>query len=196
MNSGKKIEMKNIVIFASGNGTNAQCIAEYFKDRNDVRIPLLLCNKKNAYVFERARNLGIPSRLVTREEFHSDSLTEELLRIPADLIVLAGFLWLVPEKMVRAFPKRIVNIHPALLPKYGGKGMYGDRVHEAVIAAKEKQSGITIHLIDEEYDKGTTLFQATCPVEASDTPDSLAQKIHQLEHRHFPEVIDRYLNTL
>ena len=196
MNSGKKFEMKNIVIFASGNGTNAQCIAEHFASRNDVRIPLLLCNKKNAYVFERARNLGIPSRLVTREEFHSDSLTEELLQIPADLIVLAGFLWLVPEKMVRAFPKRIVNIHPALLPKYGGKGMYGDRVHEAVIAAKEKQSGITIHLIDEEYDKGTTLFQATCTVEVSDTPDSLAQKIHALEHRHFPEVIDRYLQTL
>ena len=196
MNFGKKLKMKNIVIFASGNGTNAQCIAEYFKERNDVHIPLILCNKKNAYVFERAKNLGIPSRHFSREEFHSEAFVEELRQIPADLIVLAGFLWLVPEKMVEAFPKRIVNIHPALLPKYGGKGMYGDRVHEAVIAAKEKQSGITIHVIDKEYDKGTTLFQATCPVTADDTPDSLAQKIHRLEHRHFPEVIDQYLQTL
>jgi len=188
--------MKNIVIFASGNGTNAQCIAEHFKSREDVRIPLILCNKKDAYVFERARRLGIAARYFSREEFHSEAFVEELRQIPADLIVLAGFLWLVPEKMVKAFPKRIVNIHPALLPKYGGKGMYGDRVHEAVIAAKEKQSGITIHLIDEEYDKGKTLFQAACPVTADDTPDSLAQKIHRLEHRHFPEVIDQYLLTL
>ena len=182
--------MKNIVIFASGNGTNAQCIAEYFKDRNDVRIPLLLCNKKNAYVFERARNLGIPSRLVTREEFHSDSLTEELLRIPADLIVLAGFLWLVPEKMVRAFPKRIVNIHPALLPKYGGKGMYGDRVHEDVIKSGDKESGITIHYVNNEYDSGDIIFKATCPILPDDTPDSLAERVHALEYQHFPHVIE------
>ncbi len=188
--------MKNIVILASGNGSNAQNIAEYFASRKDVNIPLILCNKKGAYVFERARNLGIPARLIDRTEFASETLVEELKGIPADLIVLSGFLWLVPERLVKAFPHRIINIHPALLPKFGGKGMYGEKVHEAVVAAGEKESGITIHLIDEDYDKGIPLFQATCPVESHDTPESLAQKVHALEYRHFPEVIDQYLQTL
>ena len=188
--------MKNIVILASGNGSNAQNIVEYFSDRKDVNIPLILCNKKNAYVFERAKKLGIPARLLHRDNFDTDELVEELKQIPADLIVLAGFLWLVPERWVKAFPKRIVNIHPALLPKFGGKGMYGEKVHEAVVAACEKQSGITIHLIDENYDKGTTLFQATCPIEANDTPETVAQKVHALEYAHFPHVIDEYLQSL
>ena len=188
--------MKNIVILASGNGSNAQNIAEYFAGRKDVNIPLILCNKKNAYVFERAKNLGIPSRLLRRDTFDTDEILEELRSIPADLIVLAGFLWLIPERWVKAFPKRIVNIHPALLPKFGGKGMYGGKVHEAVVAAREKVSGITIHLIDENYDRGTTLFQATCPVEENDTPEDVAQKVHTLEYEHFPHVIDEYLQTL
>ncbi|MBO4282129.1 MAG: phosphoribosylglycinamide formyltransferase [Bacteroidales bacterium] len=188
--------MKNIVIFASGNGSNAQNIAEFFATRQDARIAKIFCNKKNAYVFERAKNLGIPSRLITKEEFDSDAFVRELRETPADLIVLAGFLWLVPARLVQAFPGRIVNIHPALLPKFGGKGMYGDNVHQAVIAAGETQSGITIHLIDEHYDKGRTLFQARCSVEPQDTPETLAQKVHALEYRHFPEEIANYLQTL
>lgn len=188
--------MKNIVIFASGNGSNAQNIAEHFASRQDVRIAKIYCNRKNAYVFERARQLGIPSQLINRERFDSDAFVSELQQIPTDLIVLAGFLWLVPARLVQAFPERIVNIHPALLPLFGGKGMYGDKVHQAVIEAGESQSGITIHLIDERYDQGRTLFQARCKVEAADTPESLAAKVHALEYKHFPEVIDRYLHSL
>lgn len=188
--------MKNIVLFASGNGSNAENIVRYFAGREDVAFPLLLCNKKEAYVFRRAENLHLPARHISRQEFQSEALVRELQRIPADLIVLAGFLWLVPPAMVAAFPKRILNIHPALLPKFGGKGMYGEKVHEAVVAAKEKESGITIHAIDADYDKGSIVFQAKCPVTPDDTPDSLAQKVHQLEYTHFPQVIDQYLQTL
>lgn len=188
--------MKNIVLFASGNGSNAENIVRYFSTRQDVAFPLLLCNKRDAYVFERARNLNIPSRYIGREEFKSEDLVRELQHIPADLIVLAGFLWLMPPQMINAFPKRILNIHPALLPKFGGKGMYGEKVHEAVIAAGEKESGITIHAIDADYDRGTTVFQAKCPVTKEDTAETLANKVHQLEYAYYPEIIDKYLQSL
>ena len=187
--------MKNIVIFASGNGSNAENIVRYFAGRDDVSFPLLLCNRKEAYVFHRAENLHLPARYISRQEFQSEALVRELQQIPADLIVLAGFLWLVPPAMVAAFSHRILNIHPALLPKFGGKGMYGGKVHEAV-AAGEKESGITIHAIDADYDKGSIVFQAKCAVTSDDTPDSLAQKVHQLEYAHFPKVIDQYLQTI
>ena len=147
-------------------------------------------------MFERARNLNIPSRYIGREEFKSEDLVRELQHIPADLIVLAGFLWLMPPQMINAFPKRILNIHPALLPKFGGKGMYGEKVHEAVIAAGEKESGITIHAIDADYDRGTTVFQAKCPVTKEDTAETLANKVHQLEYAYYPEIIDKYLQSL
>lgn len=188
--------MNRIVIFASGNGTNAQNIVEYFKDREDVNISLILCNKKDAYVLERAKKLGIPSRMVSRKQFESEDLVEDLKQLQTDLIVLAGFLWLVPKAMLSAFSGRILNIHPALLPKFGGKGMYGERVHESVIAAGEKESGITIHVIDSDYDRGRIIFQAKCAVEHRDTAKTLANKVHRLEYMYFPEVIDKYIKTL
>ncbi len=188
--------MKNIVLFASGNGSNAENIVNYFAKREEVAFPLLLCNKRDAYVFERAKRLKVPARHIGRTEFQSDELVRELQQIPADLIVLAGFLWQIPPAMIEAFPHRILNIHPALLPKFGGKGMYGERVHEAVIAAGEKESGITIHAIDADYDRGTVIFQAKCPVTPDDTPEMLAQKVHKLEYAHFPAVIDNYLEHL
>ena len=189
--------MKRIAIFASGSGSNAENIANYFKNSTEVEIPLILANTPKAYVLERAKKLGIESVVVTNEEFRAaDNVIEILNEKKIDFIVLAGFLLLVPAKLVAAYPGRIVNIHPALLPKHGGKGMYGDRVHEAVVAAGDTESGITIHLIDERYDCGTTFFQATCPVLPTDTPHDVAEKVHALEYKHFPHVIEEILNTL
>ncbi len=186
--------MKRIAIFASGNGSNAQRIAEYFSVINDAEVALILSNRKDAYVLERARNLGIPAKLFDRNAFYS---SEEVLSWLYDaqikLIVLAGFLWLIPSSMIAAFPSAIVNIHPALLPKYGGKGMFGEAVHKAVIEAGEEESGITIHYVDEKYDHGNIIFQARCAVEKGETPASLAQKIHKLEYEHFPGVIEQLL---
>ena len=182
--------MKRLSIFVSGNGTNLQCIAEYFADNKDVEIVNVVCNNPKAYSIERAKKLGIPLRMITKEEFKSEAFIKEMQDLHVDLIVLAGFLWKLPENLVKAFPKKIVNIHPALLPKYGGKGMYGHHVHEAVVAAGEQESGITIHIVDHHYDRGTTLFQARCTVTPEDTPDTLAAKIHLLEKEHFPRVID------
>lgn len=183
-----------IAIFGSGNGTNAQCIAEYFKNHKTIEIDCIVYNKKEAYIAERATNLGIASQYFGKKDFYeSDTVINYLKKRGIDYIVLAGFLWLVPENMLSAYEGKIVNIHPALLPKYGGKGMYGDRVHEAVIAHHEQESGITIHEVDNHYDQGATLFQARCQVEPGDTPDSLAQKIHKLEHQHFPHVIESWI---
>lgn len=188
---------KNIAIFASGSGTNAENIIRHFQGNKDVNVALVVSNKPDAYVLVRAANLHVPSLTLTREEF---ARGEELARLMKergiDFIVLAGFLLRVPEALIEAYPSRIVNIHPALLPKYGGKGMYGDRVHCAVVEAGERESGITIHLIDEQYDRGTTVFQAKCPVLPGDTPDDVARKVHALEYAHYPEVIGQLLADL
>ena len=189
--------MKNIAIFASGSGSNAENIANYFADSDYAQVTLIVANNPNAYVLERAKMLNIESITVTKAEFMAaDTLIEELQKRNIDFIVLAGFLLLVPQKFIDAYPGRIVNIHPALLPKHGGKGMYGDRVHKAVVECGDTESGITIHLIDEQYDKGTTFFQAKCPVLPTDTPDDVAAKVHALEYEHFPHVIEEILHSL
>ena len=186
--------MKQIAIFASGSGTNAQRIATYFKDSDKVKINRIYSNKPDAYVLNRAKNLNIPTTVFTRDDFyHTDKILNQLIKEKTDLIVLAGFLWLVPDNILIAFPDRIINIHPALLPKYGGKGMYGNRVHEAVISSGDKKSGITIHYVNERYDEGKIIFQATCPVVPDDTPETLAAKVHQLEYKYYPEVIENIL---
>ena len=186
---GKPIRL---AILGSGNGTNAQQISEYFAGRTDVEVACIIYNKRDAYIAERAKRLGIESHYFGRADFYENGVVMDYLRQKrADWVILAGFLWLVPQDMLAAFPGRIINIHPALLPKYGGKGMYGHHVHEAVVANHETESGITIHIVDEHYDRGTTLFQARCTVTPDDTPDTLAAKIHLLEKEHFPRVIDR-----
>ena len=186
--------MKRLSIFVSGNGTNLQRIAEYFADNKDVEIANVVCNNPNAYSIERAKKLGIPLRMITKQDFKSEAFVEELQSLGIDLIVLAGFLWKVPEALIKAFPKRIVNIHPALLPKYGGKGFYGEHVHEAVVAAKEAQSGITVHYVNELYDSGEIILQARVSLDENETPDSLAMKIHQLEQAYFPVAIEQVLH--
>ena len=189
--------MKRIALFASGSGSNAEKIAEYVADSTDVKITLMLSNNPKAGVIERARRLHIPVLLFDRTTFYNTSqITEILLNQNVDLIVLAGFMWLMPADLVKAFPDRIVNIHPALLPKFGGKGMYGHFVHEAVAAAGETESGITIHYVNEHYDEGQIIFQATCPVAPSDTPDAIARNVQALEHRHYPRVVAEVLSTL
>ena len=180
-----------LAILGSGNGTNAQQISEYFAGRTDVEVACIIYNKKDAYIAQRAKNLGNESHYFGRSDFFQNgNVLKYLAEKKVDWVILAGFLWLVPEDMLAAYPNRIINIHPALLPKYGGKGMYGHHVHEAVVAAGEHESGITIHIVDRHYDRGTTLFQARCSVTPDDTPDSLAAKIHLLEKEHFPRVID------
>lgn len=182
--------MKKIAIFASGSGSNAENIANYFKGNDGIEIALIVTNNPKAYVIERAKKLNIPYKVVTKAEFMEADMVLEMMRnYSIDFIVLAGFLLLVPKKLIDAFPSRIVNIHPALLPKHGGKGMYGDNVHKAVVKCGDTESGITIHLIDAEYDKGTTFFQAKCKVLPTDTPDDVATKVHALEYEHFPRVI-------
>ena len=185
--------MKKLSIFVSGNGTNLQRIAEYFLEDWAVKIENVVCNNPNAYAIERAKNLNIPLRMITKQDFNSEAFVKELQDLGIDLIVLAGFLWKLPENLVKAFPKKIVNIHPALLPKYGGKGFYGEHVHEAVVAAKEAQSGITIHYVNELYDSGEIILQARVSLDENETPDSLAAKIHQLEQAYFPVAIEQVL---
>ena len=187
--------MKRLSIFVSGNGTNLQRIAEYFADNKNVEIVNVVCNNPKAYSTERAKNLGIPLRMITKEDFKSEAFIKELQDLRVDLIVLAGFLWKIPENLVKAFPRKIVNIHPALLPKYGGKGFYGEHVHEAVVAAKEAQSGITVHYVNELYDSGEIILQAHVALDEKETPDSLAAKIHRLEQAYFPVAIDYVLNS-
>jgi phosphoribosylglycinamide formyltransferase-1 len=187
--------MSNVVLFASGSGTNAENIALFFRDNPDMYVSYILSNRSNAGVLDRAKKLNIKTMVFDREMFvNSDTVLSFLKDISADLIVLAGFLWLVPKHIVKAFPNRIINIHPALLPKYGGKGMYGDRVHQMVIENGEKESGITIHYVNEKYDDGDVIFQARCPVEKNDTPQTLARKIHDLEYKYYPEIVQKVLN--
>lgn len=181
---------KNLAIFASGSGTNAENIVNHFKISPVAEVRLILSNKPNAFVLERARKLNLPTQVFDKKDFYdSNKVLNTLAEHKIDWVVLAGFLWLVPNSLIRAFPNKIINIHPALLPKFGGKGMYGDKVHQAVIEAGEPVSGITIHLVNEHYDEGRVLFQASCPVVAGDTPQSLAAKVHQLEYTYYPQVI-------
>ncbi|MES2733868.1 MAG: phosphoribosylglycinamide formyltransferase [Bacteroidota bacterium] len=183
-----------IAIFASGSGSNAQKIMEYFEAHPQVRVTLVLTNNPTAGVLQRAASLHIPTHVFNRNEFYQ---TDDVLRVLQEhritFIVLAGFLWLMPSNLVVAYPRRIVNIHPALLPKFGGKGMYGSRVHEAVVQAGEKESGITIHYVNEHYDEGQVIFQASCALQSGDTPEIVAHKVLELEHRHFPAVIEKVI---
>ena len=182
--------MKKIAIFASGSGSNAENIIQYFAQKPQFCVKSVFCNVPDAYVLERAKKYRIPSFVFNREEFRNpDKEFRQLQEQEIDFIVLAGFLWLMPSFITAAWPNKIVNIHPALLPAYGGKGMYGHHVHEAVIAAGEKESGITIHYVNDHYDQGAIIFQAKCPVLPTDTPDDLAARVHELEYRYFPQII-------
>lgn len=186
-NSHHKI---NIAIFASGAGSNAQQIIHQFSGSVFINISLIVCNKPGAGVLQIADKAGIPSLLIEKERFFNcDNYLPELKKQHIDFIVLAGFLWKMPAALIYAYPKKIINIHPALLPKHGGKGMYGSKVHEAVIAAGDNESGITIHYVDELYDHGEIIFQAKCEVARHETAETLAQKIHLLEHANYPGVI-------
>ena len=187
--------MHHIAIFASGAGSNAQSIINYFKNHPSIRIALIVSNKPQAGVLAIAERENIPSIIIEKEKFfRGDAYLPELKKAKIDFIVLAGFLWKVPEKLIEAYRNAIVNIHPALLPKYGGKGMYGEKVHETVIANKEKESGITIHYVDEHYDNGDVILQSKCPVMEDDTPNTLAQRVHELEYAHYSLVIERLLS--
>jgi len=183
-----------IAIFASGSGTNAEAIIKYFRNHETIEIALLLSNNPQAYALERAKKFNIKSGVFNRSQFReSNEVLNKLEDHAITHIVLAGFLWLVPQNLIDAFPSHIVNVHPALLPKYGGKGMYGSNVHEAVRAANEIETGITIHIVDEHYDEGDILFQARCEVNSEDTPEAIAQKVHHLEHTHYPREIERWI---
>lgn len=183
--------MKKIAIFASGSGSNAENIIQYFAQKPQFCVKSVFCNVPDAYVLERAKKYRIPSFVFNREEFRNpDKVFRQLQEQEIDFIVLAGFLWLMPSFITAAWPNKIVNIHPALLPAYGGKGMYGHHVHEAVIAAGEKESGITIHYVNDHYDQGAIIFQAKCPVLPTDTPDDLAARVNELEYRYFPQIIE------
>lgn len=196
MISDQLTNKKKIAIFASGAGSNAKKIIEHFSGHSAFEIALIVSNNPNAGVLEIAKTNSVATLLIEKERFfRGDGYIADLTKADIDFIVLAGFLWKVPSALISAFPDKIVNIHPALLPKYGGKGMYGHFVHEAVIAAKEKESGITIHFVDEKYDHGSTIFQVTCPVSEYDTPETLAQKIHILEHLHFPVQLEKTLSA-
>lgn len=187
--------MKNIAIFASGSGTNAENLIRFFRTHPSARVKLVLSNRSGARVLERAQSYDIETVVFDRDGFYrSDKVLIILEERGIDFIVLAGFLWLVPDSILKRYDNKIVNIHPALLPKFGGKGMYGMRVHEAVIASGEKVSGITIHRVNSHYDQGDIVFQATCPVEPGETPESLARKIHELEYTHFPGVVETLLD--
>jgi phosphoribosylglycinamide formyltransferase-1 len=189
--------MKKIAIFASGSGSNAQAIIEYLLQGSLARVDCILSNKSDAYVLTRAKKLNIDTFLFTRQDLYESDIVLNVLKYrKIDFIVLAGFLWLVPENLIRHYPKKIINIHPALLPKYGGKGMFGMKVHKAVIDNKEKESGISIHYVNENYDEGNTIYQAKCEVEIGETTESLALKIHALEYKYFPVVIEKLVAEL
>ncbi|MBK5195909.1 MAG: phosphoribosylglycinamide formyltransferase [Proteiniphilum sp.] len=182
--------MIHIAIFASGSGSNAENIADYFRESDDIKVSLIISNKRDAYVHVRAEKLSIPSYTFSKAEFEKGTPLLKVLReYNIGFIVLAGFLLKVSQPLLNVYAGRIINIHPALLPKYGGKGMYGDTVHRAVVDAGETESGITIHYVNEHYDEGSIIFQATCEVQAVDTPGDVARKVHALEYAHFPRVI-------
>ena len=187
--------MKQLAIFSSGTGSNAARVIERFRHHPTIKVSLIVCNRPGAGVLGIAEREGIPVLLIEKEVFfRGGAYVKELRDSQIDFLVLAGFLWKIPAALVQAYRGRIINIHPALLPKYGGKGMYGRYVHEAVIGAKDKESGITIHYVDELYDHGQAIFQAQVVVEPGDTPETLAAKVQQLEHEHFPRVIEEVVN--
>lgn len=182
---------KQIAIFASGTGSNAQKIIDHFRDSDHAAVALIVSNNSHAGVLEIASKENIPSLLTGKTKFHAEGYLDELKKYKIDLIVLAGFLWKIPPVLIRNYPESIINIHPALLPKYGGKNMYGKAVHEAVLEANENESGITIHYVDELYDHGKIIFQAKCLVDKADTPETLADRIHALEHKFYPGIIEK-----
>lgn len=185
-----------IAIFSSGNGTNAEEIIKYFKEHSSVETALVLSNNAAAFVLQRAARLNIPFKVFNKIQFReSDEVVGWLKEAGVTHVVLAGFLWLVPINLIKAFPNHIVNIHPALLPKFGGKGMYGANVHEAVKAAGETETGITIHSVNEHYDEGEILFQTSCSVTPGDSPIDIAAKVNQLEYKHYPAVIEKWITS-
>ncbi len=186
-----------IAVFASGSGSNAEEIFRYFQNHSSIEVVLLLSNNPEAYALERAKRFHIPTNVFNRQQWRESQVVLEWLHEKkVTHVVLAGFLWLVPEYLIREYPGRIINIHPALLPKYGGKGMYGMKVHEAVKASGDKETGITIHAVNEQYDEGKILHQSTCVVYPQDSPDDIAQKIHQLEYAHYPRVIEQWITDI
>lgn len=188
---------KRIAIFASGSGSNAQKIMEHFKRSSDAEVVLILTNNPNAYVLQRADNFEVPSHIFTRNEFYNtDDVIKLLKNLQVDLIVLAGFLWLVPVSLLKAFPNKIINLHPSLLPKYGGAGMYGDHVHKAVLANKEEESGITIHFVNEMFDEGEIIHQSKFRIDPGDNLEMIKFKGQQLEHQHFPRVVESLLKKM
>lgn len=189
------MKKKKIAIFASGNGSNAQRIIEFFRDHRSASVSMVLTNNPSAYVIKRAEILNVPCVIFDKQDlFNNGKITSLLLKNGTDLIVLAGFLWLIPADIVSRFSGRIVNIHPALLPGYGGPGMYGMKVHRTVIDAGDPESGISIHYVNEKYDEGDIIFQAKCPVDKNDTPETLAEKVHQLEYLHYPAIIEKIIS--
>ncbi|MBO6605251.1 phosphoribosylglycinamide formyltransferase [Psychroserpens sp.] len=187
--------MKRIVIFASGSGTNAENLIKFFQDRDDASVIQVLTNNPHAKVLDRAKKLDVSALSFNKIAFSkSDDVLNILKASRPDLIVLAGFLWKIPEGLLKAFPNKIINIHPALLPQYGGKGMYGMHVHKAVVSNQETETGITIHYVNENYDEGAIIFQAACKVESTDSAEDVAAKIHELEMEHFPKVVQQILN--
>lgn len=193
VNPFQEKEMINIAVFASGAGSNAQKIIDFFKDHSWIKVALIVCNKMKAGVLEIAEKEAIPTLIIEKQRFDQTGYISELQHYNIDFIVLAGFLWKIPSELVKYFPSNIINIHPALLPNYGGKGMYGNAVHKAVIEGNEKESGITIHYVDEIYDNGKIIFQTKCTIDPDETPESLANKIHILEHAHYPKEIEHIL---
>jgi phosphoribosylglycinamide formyltransferase-1 len=189
------MERFKIAIFASGNGSNAEAIMAYFKDNPYISVAALLTNNPNAYAIERAKKFAVLCEVFTKQDFQTEDFAERLrTRWGITHIVLAGFLWLVPETLIKAFPNRIINIHPALLPKYGGKGMYGVKVHEAVKSSGDLQTGITIHLVNSKYDEGEVLAQIPVDIDLNHSVEEIAKKVHELEHKYYPEVIDRWIS--
>lgn len=188
--------MKNIAILASGEGTNAERIIRYFKEKEGIRVAVVIASRQAAGVVKRAELLHVPCRVIGSAGFASVEALQVLREYATDFVVLAGFLLRIPDDILHAYPQRMVNIHPSLLPKFGGKGMYGIRVHEAVLAAGEAESGITIQYINERYDEGDYIFQARCPVLSGDTPETLAERVHRLEYQYYPEVIERLVENL
>lgn len=186
--------MKKILLFASGTGSNVENIIHHFKNHHYIIVVGVYTNNPNAKVLDKAKNHNIPTLIFNREQLKDGFVLDKLAEIKPDLIVLAGFLWKMPEDIVSAYPNKIINIHPALLPKYGGKGMYGIKVHQTVLENKEKETGITIHYVNEHYDEGEFIFQQKVAIEDCKTPEDVANKIHELEHKHFPIIIEKILN--
>ena len=194
--TGFKLNLKKIILFASRSGSNAEKICKYFEKKKNVSLELLVCNNPNAKVLKKTNKYFINSMIIDYESFYNSSaVLEKILNINPSLIVLAGFLWKIPEKLIKAFPEKIINIHPALLPKFGGKGMYGINIHNAVIEKKETKSGITIHYVNKNYDEGEVIFQKTIDIKKNETPEELSSRILKLEHNFFPRIINQVLES-